>query len=60
MSVKKKLELRGRKYTNWVIHYDDESAILCVDTLLVSHRKTLQGAIQDLIDIELEDPCEDE
>ena len=56
----KTIDIKGDRFTDWIIHYCDVGAVLCVGTLLVSECKTLQEAIQDMINIELEEVDEDE
>lgn len=50
------INIKGKRFTNWAIHPHDKGVILCVGDLLVSECDTLQQAIQDIIDIELEEP----
>lgn len=55
MSLENKhLTFKGDKYGDWHIYYDDEGADLLVGSLLVSECGSLQQAIQDMLNIELE------
>ena len=54
----KVIRIKGKKYSDWIIYHSDKGASLCVGSLLVSELKTLEEAIQDMIDIENEpDDC---